>query len=81
MLQFVLLHSARWPVSACCSRGAYRCYSSWWPYDGVVSCLRVYSPEELGELTDGLDEFDWRIERPALGNPWARATVLVGMPR
>ena len=49
-------------------------------FDGIVSCLRVYSPRELTELTRGLNEFEWNIKRPALGNPMIRATVLVGMP-
>jgi hypothetical protein len=29
----------------------------WW--DGVVSCLRTYRPEELRKLTAGLDGFTW----------------------
>src|SRR5260370_11904949 len=30
-------------------------------FDGVVSCLRAYSPAELRGLVDGLDSYDWDI--------------------
>lgn len=50
-------------------------------FDGVVSCLRVYDEAELKDLTQGLDDFTWRVERPELGNPRVRATALVGLPR
>ncbi len=49
-------------------------------FDGVVSCLRVYDEDELMGLTQGLDGFTWRVERPELGNPVMRATALVGLP-
>lgn len=50
--------------------------------DGIVSCLRVYSPEELRELVAGLggDDWIWEIDRPRLGAAPAHATVLVGRP-
>lgn len=51
----------------------------WW--DGVVSCLRIYQPEELRELVAGLDGFDWRIDRIPLPGAPIHATVLTGAPR
>jgi hypothetical protein len=53
----------------------------WW--DGMMSCLRSYSPTELAELTAGLDDdgYAFRVERIEV--PWLplRLTVLVGEPR
>lgn len=49
-------------------------------WDGVVSCLRVYDPDELRALTEGLDEgYRWEVLRPPLGGP-ATGTILVGRP-
>ena len=51
-------------------------------FDGVVSCLRVYSVEELEALVrevPGADAFRWEIHRLKEG-PMA-TTVLVGAPR
>ncbi|MBZ5708418.1 hypothetical protein [Nannocystis pusilla] len=53
-------------------------------WDGVVSCLRVYSPEELRELlasVPGADGYTWRIEAERLGRSPLRVTWLVGFPR
>lgn len=55
-------------------------------WDGVVSCLRVYSPDELRELVTSLeprhrDAYTWEIGRLPLGATPARATYLVGIPR
>ena len=50
-------------------------------FDGLVSCMRVYSSSELEELVSGLDGFDWRIEPIPLGLPGAVGTVLVGLPK
>ena len=47
----------------------------------MVSCLRVYSEDELMALVDGLTEFTWTVERPPLGNDMTRATVLLGLPK
>ncbi len=52
-------------------------------WDGLVSHLRVYSPDELKALTAGLDEggYTWEIQRAPL-MPGAHMTVLTGcVPR
>ncbi|MCO4744098.1 MAG: class I SAM-dependent methyltransferase [Proteobacteria bacterium] len=49
-------------------------------WDGVVSCLRVYSPDELRELVVGLDEFEWDIGTFPLPFP-GYGTYLVGTPK
>jgi hypothetical protein len=51
-------------------------------FDGIVSCLRVYSPSELAELVAGIsdgDNFEWEIgeERSGL----LPITYLIGWPR
>lgn len=54
-------------------------------YDGVVSCLRTYSIEELRELVDvrdlidGLEGYQWRIGEARTG--FLPVTYLVGTPR
>lgn len=50
-------------------------------WDGLVSCLRVYAPEELRALVDGLpdNDYHWEIGRVPLGGP-AKATYLIGRP-
>ncbi|HEX3436899.1 MAG TPA: class I SAM-dependent methyltransferase [Pseudacidobacterium sp.] len=49
--------------------------------DGVLSCLRAYSLEDLRELTDGLggDEYQWEIGEESGGH--IGITYLVGRPR
>lgn len=52
-------------------------------WDGVVSCLRVYSPAELRELVatvPGADDYTWQIEAEQLGRSPVRVTWLVGCP-
>lgn len=50
-------------------------------WDGVVSALRTYSPDELRELVEGLDDYDWEADAvPAGGAGPARITYLVGTP-
>jgi hypothetical protein len=49
-------------------------------WDGLVSCLRVYSPAELESLVADLKEYDWEIGRLPLGGP-AKATYLLGRPK
>lgn len=51
------------------------------PIDGVVSCLRTYSVEELKELTHGLDSFEWHIGARKEGNSPGHLTYLVGYPK
>jgi len=49
--------------------------------DGVVSCLRSYTPAELRALVLGLDDFEWEIgEGRALHSP-LHTTYLIGVPR
>ncbi|MDC0717879.1 hypothetical protein [Nannocystis bainbridge] len=53
-------------------------------WDGVVSCLRVYSPDELRELlatVPGAEDYAWQIESEPLGRSPMRVTWLVGAPR
>lgn len=50
-------------------------------FDGVVSCLRAYSPEELHELVRGLDTYDWEIGEMRGGWSPLRGTYLIGTPR
>jgi SAM-dependent methyltransferase len=50
----------------------------WW--DGLVSCLRVYAPDELRALVRGLDDFEWDIGTFPLPFP-GYGTYLVGLPR
>lgn len=50
-------------------------------FDGVVSCLRAYTPEELRALARGLDGFEW--EAGEARSAWLplRVTYLIGVPR
>ena len=53
-------------------------------WDGLVSCLRVYSPAELEELLDGVtgsEDFTWEIGRIRLGRAPIHATYLLGTPK
>jgi hypothetical protein len=51
-------------------------------WDGLVSCLRVYSPRELDSLVEGLDAEGWRFEVEQLRNPSGPIpiTLLIGWP-
>jgi hypothetical protein len=50
-------------------------------YDGVISCLRAYSQEELRDLVSqvGADNYIWEIGEKRGG--LARITYLVGYPK
>ncbi len=48
-------------------------------WDGFVSCLRVYAPDELDALTEGLDAYAWESGRFDLPGP-GQGTYLVGTP-
>ncbi|MBI3756343.1 MAG: class I SAM-dependent methyltransferase [Deltaproteobacteria bacterium] len=50
-------------------------------WDGVVSCLRVYSPAELRELVSqlGPNEYEWDIGTIPIGP--GKITYLIGVPR
>ena len=52
-------------------------------WDGLVSCLRVYSPTELDELTSDLVADDWVWESGTLPNSSGpiRLTYLLGYPK
>ena len=51
-------------------------------WDGLVSCLRVYSERELEELTAGLDAggYSWEVTRIPLPPAPVPATALIGLP-
>jgi hypothetical protein len=51
-------------------------------FDGIVSCLRAYSPPELGELTEGLcpNEYEWDIGEERRGFLPVPVTYLIGSP-
>ncbi len=51
-------------------------------FDGLVSCLRTYSVQELRELSEGLDakDYQWEIgERKSTAGP-IPITYLIGVP-
>ena len=50
-------------------------------FDGVVSCLRTYSPRELRDLLRGLDTYEWQVGETR--SPWSplAVTYLVGVPK
>jgi hypothetical protein len=50
-------------------------------FDGVVSCLRAYSPAELRELVRGLDTYDWEIGDFRGGWSPLRGSYLIGVPK
>ncbi len=65
----------------------------WWTYalplaplivlwDGVVSCLRTYTPEELGELTAGLTTggYSWECGEARQARSPVFVTYLIGCP-
>jgi len=51
-------------------------------FDGVVSCMRTYSPKELGELTEGLpaNAYEWDMGEEKEGLLPISITYLVGYP-
>ena len=51
-------------------------------WDGIVSLLRVYSPQELNELTTQIhcDEYIWEIGQASTGTPLFVFTYLIGYP-
>lgn len=50
-------------------------------WDGLVSSYRVYRPDELLELTRGLDEYVWAIGEASLPRTPVPLTYLLGWPR
>ena len=51
-------------------------------WDGVVSCLRVYDPEELQSLVSGLpdNDYSWECGRLHIPKMPAQLTYLIGCP-
>ncbi len=54
---------------------------TWW--DGVVSCLRAYSPKELERLVASLpsNDYVWDIGRLPVPNAPTSLVYLIGYPR
>jgi hypothetical protein len=50
-------------------------------FDVIVSLLRVYSVEEMRELTAGLDHYHWDVGTVRAGLIPVRLTYLIGMPK
>lgn len=50
-------------------------------FDGVVSCLRAYTPAELTALVRGLDNYEWEIGELRGGWSPLRGTYLIGVPK
>jgi hypothetical protein len=51
-------------------------------FDGIVSCLRAYSLDELRELTKGLSaNYDWEIGEERAGPLRLPVTYLIGCPK
>lgn len=51
-------------------------------WDGLVSALRTYTPNELRQLADGFDDYDWEADAVPAGGPGpARITYLIGRPK
>ncbi|HYJ07612.1 MAG TPA: hypothetical protein VEX18_01350 [Polyangiaceae bacterium] len=51
-------------------------------WDGIVSCLRVYDPEELKSLISGLpkNDYQWECGRLSIPKMPAQLTYLIGAP-
>jgi hypothetical protein len=51
-------------------------------WDGIVSLSRVYSPQELKELTDRLPcaDYAWEVGKVSTGTPVFEYTYLLGYP-
>jgi len=52
-------------------------------WDGLISMLRVYSPQELKTLTDslGVDDYLWEIGQASSGTPLFAYIYVIGYPR
>jgi hypothetical protein len=49
-------------------------------WDGVVSQLRAYTPEELRQMCEGSDPMSWEIDQLPIAKGRGRLTYLVGIP-
>ena len=50
-------------------------------FDGIVSCLRTYTPDELRELVAGLDGYTWEIGSEPVPRSPMPITYLIGIPK
>jgi hypothetical protein len=52
-------------------------------FDGVVSCLRTYRPQELREMIKKLDgiEYQWAVGEHSRASGEAPITYLIGYPQ
>jgi hypothetical protein len=50
-------------------------------FDGVVSCLRTYTPAELTELTKGLESYHWEMGVLPIPRSPIPLTYLIGTPK
>jgi hypothetical protein len=50
-------------------------------WDGFVSHLRTYTPEELEVMTSPFPDYHWRTGRAPVGKTGVRITYLLGWPR
>ncbi|HXM37071.1 MAG TPA: hypothetical protein VN908_00260 [Gemmatimonadales bacterium] len=50
-------------------------------FDGVVSCLRCYSPAELREMVRDFGTFEWEIGVRRSGGSPLHMTYLIGVPK
>ena len=50
-------------------------------FDGIVSCLRAYTPAELADLVRGLDSYEWEIGEMRGGWSPLRGTYVLGVPK
>jgi hypothetical protein len=52
-------------------------------FDGVVSCLRIYTPDEMGAMAHEVDgeEYDWEVGVEHVAGSPAPIPYLIGVPR
>ena len=50
-------------------------------FDGIVSCLRTYTPSELKKLTEGLESYIWEIGTLPVARSPIPITYLIGLPK
>ncbi len=53
-------------------------------WDGIASCFRVYSPDELNEIIASIpdmENYHWEISQSRLPYFIAKATILIGYPK
>jgi hypothetical protein len=50
-------------------------------FDGVVSCLRTYSPDEMRQLVKPFTGYDWEIGQIPVRGLSAPITYTIGTPK